>query len=161
MDSVLIPSSHQLWLRTFPLFVSFGQPLSDRRAKLDPSEIPTLDAQFWGRQTEALESTALRKFSDREIDGVFDQTSEIIDEDLLRFDPMVHYFRAYFADGDETRIAIEKEIAHAAKRDLAWMTIELLLDQQGFFTDLRTWYDAGRWPHGWIGNYPDGQPIVT
>ena len=143
------------------MFVSFGKPLSDGGAIIDSSEIPALDAEFWRRQTEAIEPAAFEELSEQEIDDMFDATSAIIDEDLLRFDPMVHYFAAHFEDGDQRRIEIEREIAHSAKRDFAWMTIELALNAPGFFLNLKPWYDAGRWPHGWDGNYPGGKPIVT
>ena len=157
----MIPPSHLEWLRTFPLFVSFGEELADANAVLDSSEIPSLDTEFWRRHTTTVESIALTSLSDGEIDDIFGQTAAIIDEDLLRFDPMVQYLGSRFADGDHLRIQIEQEIAHAVKRDLAWLTIELLLDAPGFFTCLKTWYDAGRWPHGWDGSYPAGKPVVT
>ncbi|MEI8381699.1 MAG: hypothetical protein WCJ09_16340 [Planctomycetota bacterium] len=131
------------------MLAAFGDQTPVDGATINAADIPQLDADFWQARTEALEALALSRCSDQNIDGMFYEVTSIIDEDLTRFDPMVAYFGRYYPDGDPVRIEIESEIAACVKRDLSWMMVEWLIQAPGFFTGLKTWYDLGRWPHGW------------
>lgn len=95
--------------------------------------------------------------SDAHIDRVFDAVTAVINEDLRRFDQLIAYYGRFAPDGDETRIEWERLAAEALKRDLAWAACELLAGAPGFFTNLLPWYDRGRWPIGWDGEYPAGR----
>lgn len=145
------------WLRTFPLLVHIGTP-SAAPEVLPPSDEPAfLDTTFWSLRTHETEALALRHMPDAHIDRVFEAVTAVIDEDLGRFDPLIAYYGRFAPDGDETRIEWEREAAGALKRDLAWAACELLAGEPGFFTSLLPWYDRGRWPIGWDGEYPAGR----
>ncbi|MGI9497824.1 MAG: hypothetical protein ACR2NK_17340 [Mariniblastus sp.] len=148
-DTFLTPPESQEWLRSFPMLKQFGAKGPVTGAIVTQDQIPQLDSDYWQRHTKALESHALTKCSDANIDGLFYEVTTIIDEDLTRFDPMVAHFGQHYPDGDSTRIQIESEVAGCVKRDLAWMMVEELIGERGFFSGLKRWYDLGRWPHAW------------
>ena len=158
-DVFLTPPEWQAWLRTFPLLASFGDQTPVQHATISGQSVPHLDNDYWQTQTESLETLALTKCSDLNIDGMFHEVTSIIDEDLTRFDSMVAYFGQFYPDGDPFRIQIESEIAACVKRDLSWMLVEWLIETPGFFTQLKVWYDLGRWPHAWDNSL--GQIVVT
>ncbi len=157
----MISKAQQKWLRTFPILGSFGDPTPVEGVQIDEAPIPELAYEFWSSQTKSLEKIALAELSDSSIDAIFEEVTLIIDEDLLRFDPMVHFFAQHYPDGDPFRIELEREVALCVKRDLSWMTVEQVLGKGGFFSHLRGWYNLGRWPHGWIGQYPSGVVLLT
>lgn len=145
------------WLRTFPLLVHIGTP-SAAPEVLPPSDEPAfLDTTFWSLRTHETEALALRHMPDAHIDVVFEAVTTVIDADLNRFDPLIVYYGQFAPAGDEARIEWEREAAGALKRDLAWAACELLVEKPGFFTNLLPWYDRGRWPIGWDGEYPAGR----
>jgi hypothetical protein len=149
------------WLSNFPLLTKFGKPdeqLTHCVTKVSP---PVLNYAFWSARTHEIESIAMRSLSDSEIDSLFNSVAAIIDIDLRRFDPLVQYFGKLLPDSDESRIEAEREIAHCVKRDLAWAVIEKAIGVNGFFCGLLQWYDQGRWPHDWLGAYPDGHIVVA
>lgn len=159
-DVFMIDRDRQAWLRTFPLLASFGHDSPVDGAIVSTDAIPQLDGEFWQAQTEAIEKVALTKCSDVNIDGIFNEVTWIIDENLARFDPMVNYCGRHYSDGDPVRIEIESNIAACVKRDLSWMMVEWLVETPGFFTHLKKWYELGRWPHGWRGRFPSGQVVL-
>lgn len=159
-DVFLIDKDQQTWLRTFPLLTLFGDDSPVDGAIVSMDAVPKLDCNFWQAQTEAIERIALTKCSDLNIDGIFYEVTWIIDENLMRFDPMVNYFRRHYHDGDPVRMEIESNIAQCVKRDLSWMMVEWLIEISGFFTQLKTWYNLGRWPHAWHGQYPSGCVVL-
>jgi hypothetical protein len=148
------------WLRTFPLLTNIGKA-GDSPEVIGPSSAPVyLDVAFWSERTHEIEARALRHLTDAEIDEIIDEVAAVIDENLLRFDPLVAYYGRFFPDGDVGRIEDERQAAHSVKRDLAWAAIERAIGDAGFFTDLLAWYERGRWPVGWAGNYPSGHLSV-
>jgi hypothetical protein len=148
------------WLRTFPLLAHIGTP-GDSPEIIGPSAAPVyLDVTFWSERTHEAEACAGRQLIDPEIDSIIAQVAAVIDENLSRFDPLVHYYSRFFPDGDPGRIEDEREAAHSVKRDLAWAGIEQAIGEPAFFCALLLWYDRGRWPCGWVGQYPDGHVRV-
>jgi hypothetical protein len=111
-------------------------------------------------RTHEAEAHARRHLTDVEIDGIIDEVAAVIDENLLRFDALVAYYGLFFPDGDPGRIEDEREAAHSVKRDLAWAATERAIGEPAYFSDLLAWYDRGRWPVGWSGNYPAGHARV-
>jgi hypothetical protein len=152
--------SYASWLRDFSLMESIGKagyaveiiPIAD--------EPVYLNAAFWSERTHELETIARACLSDSEIDFIFDAVAAVIDENLRRFDPLVAYYAGFFSIGDPQRLDAEREAAHSAKRDLAWAAIERVVARPGFFTDLLAWYERGRWPCDWSGDYPDGHVLA-
>ena len=149
------------WLSSFPLLTMLGVP--DARLSPFVTEVlpPVLNYAFWFARTHQIESLAMRSLSDAEIDSLFDNVASIIDKDLRRFDPLVAYFGKLLPDGDEGRIEAEREIAHCVKRDLAWAVIEKTIGVTGFFCCLLPWYKQGRWPHDWLGAFPEGHIVIA
>ena len=148
------------WLRAFPLQTNIGKP-GDSPEIIGPTDTPVyLDAAFWSERTHEVEARALKQLTDAEIDTIFDEVATVIDENLLRFDPLVAYYGRFFPDGDPGRIEDEREAAHSVKRDLAWAATERVIGDPGFFSTLVVWYDRGRWPVGWTGHYPTGHARV-
>ena len=155
-----IRDEYAAWLRAFPLLVHIGTP-GDSPEVIGPSDSPVfLDAAFWSERTHEAEASARRHLTDSEIDAIIDDVARIIDEDLRRFDPLVAYYGRFAPDGDPTRMRWEREAAHSVKRDLAWAACERAVAEPGFFDALLQWYERGRWPVGWVGEYPAGHPRV-
>jgi hypothetical protein len=115
-----------------------------------------LDVQFWSERTHEAEARISKCLTDSHIDGIFDEVAGVIDENLLRFDPLVAYFGRFAPAGDPDRIQWERNAAHCVKRDLAWAACERAAGVSGFFCDLLKWYNRGRWPVGWAEQYPRG-----
>jgi hypothetical protein len=144
------------WLRAFPLLTHIGKPGNSPEI-IRLSDAPVyLDAAFWSERTHEAEARARQHMTDAEIDGIIDEVAAVIDEKLLRFDPLVAYYGRFFPDGDPRRIEDEREAAHSVKRDLAWVATERAIGDPAFFSGLVAWYDRGRWPVGWVGQYPAG-----
>lgn len=156
----VISDEYRAWLRTFPLMTNIGKP-GDPLHVIGAGDFPPhLDCTFWSRRTHEIETRAREHLADAEIDRIFDEVAAVIDEDLLRFDPLIAYYARFFPDGDPERIDQEREVAHSAKRDLARAAVEHCVRQPEFFTGLLPWYDQGRWPCGWAGEYPAGRVLV-
>jgi hypothetical protein len=148
------------WLRAIPLLTNIGKP-ADSPEVVGPSSAPVyLDVTFWSERTHEAEARAQRHLTDAEIDTIIDEVGAVIDENLLRFDPLVAYYGRYFPNGDAGRIEDERQAAHRVKRDLAWAATERAIGEPGFFSDLLAWYDRGRWPVGWAGKFPAGHVRV-
>lgn len=148
------------WLRAFPLVTNIGKA-GDSPELIGPTDAPVyLDVTFWSERTHEAEARAQRHLTDSEIDTVIDEVAAVIDENLLRFDPLVAYYGRYFPDGDAGRIEDERQAAHSVKRDLAWAATERAIGEPGFFSDLLAWYDRGHWPVGWAGKFPAGHVRV-
>jgi len=147
-------------VRALPLLTNIGQ--SGKSPEIISVNVAPvyLNVPFWSERTHEAEALAREHLSDAEIDGVIDDVAGVIDEDLLRFDPLIAYFARFFPDGDPRRIDDEREVALSVKRDLGWAAIERLIEHQGFFTELLPWYEKGRWPCDWAGKYPTGHVLV-
>lgn len=148
------------WLRKFPLMTNIGLPGDEPEVIRDGDTAVYLNWPFWSERTHEAEALARRHLTDPEIDRIFDEVAEVLDEDLRRFDPLIAYFREFFPEDDPGRIEDERQTAHSAKRDLAWAAIEQSVGQPGFFAALLRWYDRGRWPCSWAGEYPAGHVLV-
>lgn len=156
-----IRDEYAAWLRAFPMLVNIGRP-GDSPEVIGPSDEPViLDVSFWSERTHEAESRALGHLSDPEIDGIIDEVAAVIDENLLRFDPLVAYYGRFAPDGDPDRIRCERGAAHGVKRDLAWAATERAIGEPAFFCGLLSWYDRGRWPVGWAGRFPAGHVRVV
>jgi hypothetical protein len=148
------------WLRAFPLVANVGRP-SETREVIKAGDAPVyLDSAFWSQRTHEAEARARQHLTDTEIGRIFDEVAAVIDDDLRRFDPLIAYFARYFPDGDPGRIEDERQAAHSVKRDLAWAAVERSIGEVGFFSGLLPWYERGRWPCGWVGEYPGGHVLV-
>jgi hypothetical protein len=148
------------WLRAFPLQTNIGKPGHSPEV-VGPTDAPVyLDVAFWSERTHEAEARARKHLTDAEIDGIIAEVAAVIDENLLRFDPLVAYYGRFFPDGDPGRIDDEREAAHSVKRDLAWAATERAIGEPAFFSALLAWYDRGRWPVGWLGKYPAGHVRV-
>ena len=80
------------WLRTFPLQTNIGKP-GDSPEVIGPTDAPVyLDVAFWSERTHEAEARARTHLTDAEIDRIIDEVAAVIDEDLLRFDPLVAYY---------------------------------------------------------------------
>ena len=144
------------WLRAFPLLTNIGKPGPSLEV-IGSSDVPVYtDVAFWSERTHEAEARSLRHLTDAEIDCIIDEVAAVIDENLLRFDPLIAYYGRFFPDGDPGRIEDEREAAHSVKRDLAWAATERAIGEPAFFSDLLALYDRGRWPVGWAGKYPAG-----
>jgi hypothetical protein len=155
-----IRDDYSKWLRAFPLLANIGKPGPSREI-IAPQDAPVyLNVQFWSARTHEAEARALLQISNADIDQIIDDVSAVIDEDLLRFDPLITYFARFFPDGHAGRIEDERTVAHCVKRDLAWAAIERVIRQPGFFSLILDWYANGRWPCDWNGQYPAGHVLV-
>jgi len=153
---LVIRDEYSHWLRTFPMLAHIGKP-ADSPEILGPTSEPVyLNVAFWSARTHEAEARARQHLTDPEIDAVIDAVAGVIDEDLLRFDPLIAYYGRYFPDGDPGRIEDERQAAHSVKRDLAWAAIERATGEPGYFSGLLGWYDRGRWPCDWKGTFPVG-----
>jgi len=157
----VIRDDYFAWLRSFPMMTNIGQPGNPTHV-LQAGDAPVhLDYAFWSRRTHEAEARASEQLHDAEIDRIFGEVASVIDEDLRRFDPLIAYYARFLPDGDPDRIDEEREVALSTKRDLAWAAIERSIEQAGFFAGLLPWYDRGRWPCGWAGEYPAGSVLVV
>lgn len=142
------------WLRTFPLLVHIGTP-SDAPEVLAPSDEPAFpDTAFWIDRTLEAEALALEHMPDAHIDAVFEAVATIFKGNHLRFVPLGTYYGRF---AEIPPLDWERDAAEAVVRDLGWAACELLAGEPGFFTSLLPWYDRGRWPIGWDGEYPAGR----
>ncbi len=66
--------------------------IGESRELVGPTGGPTyLDVQFWSKRTHEAEACARRHLTDAEIDAIMDEVTAVIDENLLRFDPLTRY----------------------------------------------------------------------
>lgn len=147
------------WVRTFPMLTQLGHPGSSPELFADGDGPVYQDVVFWSARTHEAEARSRQHLTDAEIDAVINEVAAAVDEDLLRFDPLIAYFARFYPEGDPDRLEDEREAAHAVKRDLAWAAIEKITGEPGFFTSLIPIYDLGRWPCGWAGVYPAGHVL--
>ena len=81
------------WLRQFPLLTSIGQPGPAAEGILPDDGPYYQDAGFWSARTHEVETIARRHLADAEIDRIFREVADVIDEDLGRYDPLVDLLR--------------------------------------------------------------------
>ncbi len=155
-DSILATYAEELrqiqWLHSLA-------ETSDDSHIIAASDQPTfLDHEFWSQRTHDIESRAMKTLIDENIDQIFDDVAAVMDENLDRFNPIMEYFGRFYPDPVDASLRMdhETEMAHAVKRDLAWIAVERVIGEPGFFSSLLNWYKLGRWPCGWHGNYPAG-----
>lgn len=155
-----IRAEYLAWVRAFPMLTAIAQPGSSLELTRGGDEPVYQDVKFWSARTHEAEARCRRHLTDPEIDAVIDEVAAVIDEDLLRFNPMIAYFARFFPDGDSGRIEDEREVAHCVKRDLGWAALERAIGEPEFFASLLPVYDRGRWPCGWSGVYPAGRACL-
>lgn len=135
---------------------------SDEPNILTTTEKPIfLNESFWSKRTHEIESCALQTLSNDDIDKVFDDVAKVMDENLDRFNPIINYFAQCYPDSEDIslRMDYETDMAHSIKRDLAWIAIEKVIGESGFFSGLLECYKAGRWPCDWDGDFPEGHVL--
>lgn len=159
-DWPTIREGYSDWLRAFPLMTRIGLPGSEVELIAQGDEAVYRPFEFWSERSHEAEAIARKHLTDLEIDGIFDEITSVIDEDLSRFDPLIAYYGRFFEAGDPVRIDLESDAAADLKRDLAWAAIERSVGNPAFFTSLIPWYAQGRWPVDWSGNYPQGRVMV-
>jgi hypothetical protein len=147
------------WLRSFPMLTQLARPGSSPELDASADAPVHPDTTFWSARTHEAQAKSRRHLTDAQIDAIINDVAAAIDEDLLRFDPLIAYFARFLPDGDPDRIQLERDAAHALKRDLAWAAIQQATGEPAFFTSLLPLYDRGRWPCGWRGPYPTGHPL--
>jgi hypothetical protein len=155
-----IRAEYFAWLRYFPLLTNIGIPEDSREVICSADGPVFLNVPFWSERTHELEARALQHLQEEEIDLIFNEVAAVIDENLLRFDPLIAYYSQFFPEGHPERLDAEHDAAHSAKRDLAWAAIERAIREPAFFCRLLEWYDQGRWPLSWQGDYPSGHLLV-
>lgn len=114
--------------------------------------------KVWGMNSEEIEKKALSKFTDQQIDNVFEQISLAIGNQV--YDALCDLENRIGQETGEDQSGIEDEILDFIKRDTAWACIESLLAQPGFFTRIYNINRSGHWACSWVGKYPQGNFIV-
>ena len=154
-----IRDEYLAWVRSFPMLTEMGRPGWSPELGAADDEPVCQDTKFWSARTHEAEARSRRHLTDPQIDVVIDEVAAAVDEDLLRFNPLIAYFARFLPDGDPDRLEDEREVAHCVKRDLAWAAIEKATGEPGFFASLLPVYDRGRWPCRWAGAYPAGHVL--
>lgn len=116
----------------------------------------------WSPRTHRLEQQAIAAITNAAIDEIFAATSERIGPSVAT--ALGDYFDRRPNINESTDCGADQglwpEVLDSIKRDVAWAAIEHVLHDYDFFTDLLTYYRAGRWPCGWSGEYPEGKVVV-
>ena len=119
----------------------------------------------WGPRTHALEVQAQRLLGDQNIDRIFSSVSETIHERL--YQGICSYLDRVYNATDEKRRgqrsvdeSLYPELMDSVKRDVCWSAVEHMLLVHGFFSNLLGFYQQGRWPCSWDGEYPEGQGVI-
>jgi hypothetical protein len=119
--------------------------------------------EVWGKRTQALEEKAQHAIGDAAIDYIFDDISQTIQDDLYQGIEQYLYRQSQrHVNFDETGVnsGVAVEVMFQIKRDMAWMAVEHILGELDFFTSLLLWYEQGRWPCSWSGDYPSGSIVL-
>jgi len=114
--------------------------------------------EVWGLHTETIEKKALQKFSDQQIDNLFETVSLAIGNEV--YEALCDLEDRIGQETGEDQSGIEDEILDFIKRDTAWACTELLLGEKGFFTRVYEINESGRWACSWVGKYPQGNFII-
>lgn len=149
-------------IKTIEWFKSVGEP-SDKYMVVDTiwEACDTYGKQMydvWGRNSEAIEKAALKTFSDKQIDYIFENISLAVGNQL--YDALCDLEDRIGQETGEDQSGIEDEILDFIKRDTSWACIERLLNTPGFFNRILEINQSGRWACSWVGNYPTGNFIV-
>ena len=114
--------------------------------------------EVWGYNTEKIETQALQKLNDEQINAVFEAVSLAIGNEV--YDAICDMEDRIGEETGEDQSGIEEEILDFIKRDTAWACIEQLLGISGFFTRVYAVNRTGRWACSWVGKYPAGNFII-
>lgn len=109
----------------------------------------------WKPQICALETQAVQQIGDSQIDSIFlyisCEAEDVIWQKWCDFVARYHL---------EQETGLEAELLDMVKRDLSWAYVEQTLKLSGFFSELLGIYRNGYFPCAWIGEYPEGRPVV-
>lgn len=111
--------------------------------------------ETWERQICELEKNAQEILGDEQIDAVFEEVSDTINDKLYK--GVCAFMERCHLEGET---GLEPELMDCVKRDVAWACIEAMLQQEGFFNLLLKIYKEGYWPCSRQGNYPEGKWVV-
>lgn len=114
--------------------------------------------EVWGPNSELTEQKALKKFSDQQVDAIFEAISLAIGNEV--YDALCDLEDRLGQATGEDQSGLEDEILDFIKRDTSWACIERLLGEKGFFTRVYELNRAGRWACSWIDKYPKGNFII-
>lgn len=114
--------------------------------------------EVWGLNTEDIEKKALSKFSDQQIDAIFETVSLAIGNEV--YESLCDLEDRIGQETGEDQSGIEEEILDFIKRDTAWACIEQLLGEKGFFNRIYEINRSGHWACSWVGKYPQGNFII-
>ncbi|MBE6754233.1 MAG: hypothetical protein E7559_07795 [Ruminococcaceae bacterium] len=111
--------------------------------------------ETWEPQVTALENMAKEKLGDAAIDSIFERVSAAIGDTL--WEKWAQFIDRQKLDGET---GLDNEMLDMVKRDVAWACVENKLRVKGFFTMLLEIYKEGYFPCAWLGDYPEGKPVV-
>lgn len=114
--------------------------------------------EVWEYNTEKIETQALQKLNDEQINAVFEAVSLAIGNEV--YDAICDMEDRIGEETGEDQSGIEEEILDFIKRDTAWACIEQLLGISGFFTRVYAVNRTGRWACSWVDKYPAGNFII-
>lgn len=114
--------------------------------------------EVWGVNSEKIEKEALKKFSDAQVDAIFEIVSLAIGNQL--YEALCDLEDRIGQETGEDQSGLEDEILDFIKRDTAWACVELLLEQKGFFSRVYDINRSGHWACSWVGKFPAGNFIV-
>ena len=114
--------------------------------------------EVWALNTENIEKKALKKFSDEQINNIFETVSLAIGNEV--YAALCDLEDRIGQETGEDQSGIEEEILDFIKRDTSWACIEQLLGEQGFFHRVYLLNRSGRWACSWVGKYPAGNFII-
>lgn len=114
--------------------------------------------EVWSLNTESIEKKALSKFSDQQIDAIFEAVSLAIGNEV--YESLCDLEDRIGQETGEDQSGIEEEILDFIKRDTAWACIEQLLGQKEFFNRIYEINRSGHWACSWVGKYPQGNFII-
>lgn len=114
--------------------------------------------EAWGLNSELTEQKALKKFSNQQIDAIFETVSLAIGNEV--YAALCDLEDRIGEESGEDQSGIEDEILDFIKRDTSWACIELLLGEKDFFSQVYELNRSGRWACSWVGQYPKGNFII-
>ncbi|MEG0795432.1 MAG: hypothetical protein RR397_02815 [Odoribacter sp.] len=114
--------------------------------------------EVWGHNSQTIEQKALKKLNDQQIDAIFEAISLAIGNEL--YEALCDMEDRIGEETGEDQSGVEDEILDFIKRDTAWACIELLLNEQGFFTRVYDINREGHWACSWVDKFPAGNFII-
>lgn len=145
-------------LRSIPWFDHCGDP--------DPTAIVTKDlaeawdgwnyemVDVWSPQSHALEKVAIAEIGDSGVDTIFATVCQAMEE------PLCAGLDRYVNRWPRDNMGLTIELKWFVMRDLSWAAVETVLGRPGFFTDLLSYYRAGRWACAWEGGNRSSRVVL-